>query len=1285
WDGWIYATHGYSASSKVQNAKGEPMGNIGSGVVRFKPDGSKIEQYSSKGGNTWGLTITGDNRVMWTQPTSGQLLMHTILPEYALANGKVGSTASYKVVEPSGKSFPAMTAEQLPYVQIDWVGSFTAAAGAVVYDGGSWPKEYNGDYFTTEPTINVIHHTRLTPEGASYKAARLPGREETEFVRSTDMWWRPIEVRVGPDGAMYVADFYNQAVIHNDTRGPDHNRVNAAVRPDRDHYFGRIWRLDHKSAKTLAVPNLAQLGTDALIDALSSPNANVRLNASRLLVEKAAQLADQERNNVRFNFASTTRGDWNKLSTDAKIARLWTLHRIGAALPAQLTRAALSDSDASVRRNMLLVAEEQRATPAATLPPDAASPVTAALNDADAGVRLAALRALAVGEVNQVDARLLIGAWSKFDDDFQRSAAIGAAARNPVASINAALDSADPAGLAPLVAQLATTISDKNDTAAAGQLVISLASKPAAADPLKRSILDTLAKAKGDAPAMTPELSSALGKLLTSGASGSALPLAAKWDKAGTLQPQIAALATQMTSTLSDTKANDEARFAAASSLLGLRAANPTALATVAKLLGSDASPTLQKWIVVALGETGDPAAGTALVSSFGKLPVDVQQAAFDVLLKRADSSITLLDAIQAKTLDVSGVGPANLARLRTHPDKNVAQRSGAVLDEILGPAMKAKNEAIARLTPAVEKPGNVANGKTLFAATCATCHKFGEIGVNIGPGLTGMGAHGPAELLTAIVDPNREVDPTFVTWNIETNDGQLYSGVIESENPSSITLKSLAGVQEVKVAAIKTRVNTGRSLMPEGFEGLGGEPLRDIIAYMQSESGGGKFRTLDLTKAFTANTARGLYVSDENKGDTLVFAKTGTVTVDGIPFNIVAPERAPANVIVLKGGPERSYSKGRPERVEVPVGGFKANRLHFLGGVAGWGHPFGGEDEVVMRVTAHTTDGIRENFNLKNGVEFADYIREVDVPGSKLTKGLVKGHQLRWFTLRLSQPAEIEKLTLESLNTGVAPTTVAITAELADPNAPAPASTPATAKPANAAPAAEIQIAPEFSQPVPQPPATANGPRVLLVGGGSAHDFPKWFGATDKAILAPHVGWVDFTMNANAVPAVLGNVDLLVWSANQPISATTRKALMEWVNAGKPLILLHPGLWYNWNNFPQWNREVAGGGSRGHDKFGEFEVVASAADHPLMAGVPTNFKIADELYYFAPDPAGTPIQVLATATSTQKPGTYPQVFVVKHPKSRIVGITLGHDAKAHDHPAFQALLKNAVKWTSGK
>src|SRR5207237_10194585 len=120
----------------------------------------------------------------------------------------------------------------------------------------------------------------LTPQGSSYTAHRLRVRQETEFVRSKDMWWRPIEARVGPDGALYIADFYNQAVIHNDTRGPDHNKVNAAVRPDRDHYFGRIWKIEHKDATKLAVPDLSKAGVGELAKALASPNLPVRATAS---------------------------------------------------------------------------------------------------------------------------------------------------------------------------------------------------------------------------------------------------------------------------------------------------------------------------------------------------------------------------------------------------------------------------------------------------------------------------------------------------------------------------------------------------------------------------------------------------------------------------------------------------------------------------------------------------------------------------------------------------------------------------------------------------------------------------------------------------------------------------------------------------------------------------------------------------------------------------------------------------------------------------------------------
>ena len=119
-------------------------------------------------------------------------------------------------------------------------------------------------------------------------------------MRSSDLWFRPIETRVGPDGALYVVDFYNQAVIHNDTRGPLHGPANAAVRPDRDHYFGRIWRVQHKQATKLDVPVLESRGSRRADSRRceTSPNAHVKADrvaagAGELRVGPAAR-ADQE-------------------------------------------------------------------------------------------------------------------------------------------------------------------------------------------------------------------------------------------------------------------------------------------------------------------------------------------------------------------------------------------------------------------------------------------------------------------------------------------------------------------------------------------------------------------------------------------------------------------------------------------------------------------------------------------------------------------------------------------------------------------------------------------------------------------------------------------------------------------------------------------------------------------------------------------------------------------------------------------------------------------------------
>ncbi|MBI3876267.1 MAG: ThuA domain-containing protein, partial [Verrucomicrobia bacterium] len=209
----------------------------------------------------------------------------------------------------------------------------------------------------------------------------------------------------------------------------------------------------------------------------------------------------------------------------------------------------------------------------------------------------------------------------------------------------------------------------------------------------------------------------------------------------------------------------------------------------------------------------------------------------------------------------------------------------------------------------------------------------------------------------------------------------------------------------------------------------------------------------------------------------------------------------------------------------------------------------------------------------------------------------------------------------------------------------------------------------------------------VLLVGGGSSHDFKKFFNETDSATLKSAGFSVNYTEDGDVTARELSNADVAVLSVNAKEWATPalRRALFDFAEQGRGLVLLHPGVWYNYPDWPEYNRVLAGGGSRGHDRPLEFEVKVTNAAHPLMKGLPASFKITDELYWFELDAQGTPVEALAKTFSPQKQREYPMVWIVKHPKTRIAGIALGHDARAHDLPEFQTLLKNAVNWAAGK
>ncbi|MEM8956064.1 MAG: PVC-type heme-binding CxxCH protein, partial [Verrucomicrobiota bacterium] len=941
-DGWIYATHGYSSSDNVTSGDGEEsFGPAGSGVVRFKPDGSAFEQFASKGGNTWGLETTSEGEVFYTQPTTGNPLVHVILPEYILAKGKVPGTAGTLGLLPDEATFPAMNWEQQAYVQIDQVGRYTAGAGCVIYEGGAWPEKWNHSYFTTEPTLNIIGQFHLEPDGITYTAAKEAGREQTEFVRSTNLWFRPIEVRTGPDGALYVVDFCNQAIIHNDTRGPTHGPANAAVRPDRDHYYGRIWRIQHKDAKDLAPLELDRKNIAGLKEAAQSPNKVTRETAQRLLREQG-------------------KGD-----------------------PQTVGSAAVQTYE----------------------------------------------NALAKTDLNQIATQA-----RDASDPWTVSALIAATAHRAPSAIEAAFKLPSSDSLLTFVSGL-TPVALRDDAPrnAARLLDACSKAKPNAA-PVRDAVLAALADYDGKTPPFSVEVRAAFENLLKKPQTQTlALPIIARWDKEGVLNEQTSPFTQELLAKLPDTNLPPAERLTIARSLIELRETHPEVLPAITKTFQGKGQEKYKQELLTLLGDTEGTEIGIILVNQFRQLPPPLQSTAFDQLLKRTARCQRILGLLEKDELSLADLGPSNFDRLRNHPNKGVARRANAVYEQ-KNPETLAKNELLAKLIPEVEKQGDASKGQLLYSA-CAVCHQLGDVGIEVGPALDGMGAHGPAELLVHIIDPNREVDPSFWAHNITTNKGENFAGVITSENATSITLATQIGVKEIAKAEIERRTNTRRSLMPEGFEALGAEGLRDLLAYICGEAGQ-NFRIIDLSDAYTADSRSGIFANNGPKGGVLELPKVGNVTIDEVPYLIQPPAKSQsgANLVVLKGGPNpQNYSNTFPQSVEIEVDNLAARKLHLLSGIGGWAYPATKDKELpVFQVDVIHTDGAKQSFVMKNGVEFADYIRPIKVAGSLPVEELTNRTQIRQLTLDLENTSPIEKLVFSSFDNKVAPVLVAATAELA-------------------------------------------------------------------------------------------------------------------------------------------------------------------------------------------------------------------------------------------------------------
>lgn len=224
-------------------------------------------------------------------------------------------------------------------------------------------------------------------------------------------------------------------------------------------------------------------------------------------------------------------------------------------------------------------------------------------------------------------------------------------------------------------------------------------------------------------------------------------------------------------------------------------------------------------------------------------------------------------------------------------------------------------------------------------------------------------------------------------------------------------------------------------------------------------------------------------------------------------------------------------------------------------------------------------------------------------------------------------------------------------------------------------------------------PPAAPAPLRVFITGGGTSHDYNRWFRTADSTIFATIGARATYADSTKDMLAPLATMDALYMTVNHSLSQEVRDGIMAAANRGVGIIVGHAGAWYNnWGGdrapgegpaiyWPEYHHQILAGGARAHPRIHAFGVTVVAPNHPVMRGVPATFSIEDELYQVALEP-GANVTVLATATHVATGITYPVIYVVNHPNARILVNTIGH-AETHDRPEYKQILTNGLLWVT--
>ncbi|MHA3771251.1 PVC-type heme-binding CxxCH protein [Verrucomicrobiota bacterium sgz303538] len=790
-DGWLYGAQGSTTTSRVVRPGVDPADfkgiyQEGCMVWRYHPKTKAYEIFAEGGGNVFELDFDSEGRLHsghnggdtrgWHYVQSGLFLKQGVDP------GKFG---------PPPHPFAFGQLEMLK--SRNPIQRFSHAT--IVADGNALPEHYAGRFFAADPLHRNIVVAERYSRGSTFETS-----DSATALAGADPSFRPVYLTNAPDGAIYVADFYEEFIAHG-------QNYQGQIDPST----GRIYRLRGKDSALNKDIDLTKKSTAQLIDLLAHPNRWHRHTAVRLLGEKRDPAAVEPLRKLLGNTAE-----------HPALEALWALHQMEA-LDETVALSALAHPQAPVRAWAIRLLGDSNKLPEkfaaavirlAATEPDAEvrSQIASASRRLPAAQALPLVTALLRRDTDAADPYIPLLCWWTIESccSSDRDAVLASLDWDSTTTKQVIL---------PRLMRRFAAAGGRNDLLTCARLLES------APTPAHRQLLMTGFEEafKGRAlPALPEPLVQALAQ------SG----FASRYLRVRLGEPEALLEALKVAA---DEKAKVEERLLCVR-LFG-EVKLPESVPTLLHLVASSKAAEIRKAALTSLLTYEGATIGEEIARGYAGLPPEVQPAAQTLLTSRPGWSVAFLKLIQSGAVQASTVPPTTATMLREHADKAVASMARNVFatgQSPVKPQAQAERERIRQVLAGA--PGDPYKGEPIFMQRCSACHTLFYKGGRIGPNLTAYQRDDLGTLLTSVLDPSAEIREGYVNQIVTTSDNRTLSGFVSDQDASVITFRGLDG-QDVSIPRSEVRElrRAAESLMPEGLlNGLSDQELRDFFAYLR-------------------------------------------------------------------------------------------------------------------------------------------------------------------------------------------------------------------------------------------------------------------------------------------------------------------------------------------------------------------------------------------------------------------------------------------------------------------